>query len=71
VSDGCSGACIGFKCELLKKAQATSDGVDEDSLSLLDLTAHLSVLGSGLADEMPKDATSNYFNSETQWRVML
>jgi hypothetical protein len=62
-------ACVGFKCELLSRH--AEEKQDEDEKSLLNLTAQLSVLGSGLLDEFPRDAVSNYFNCETQWRVIL
>ena len=64
-----AGAYTGFQCELLSsQARVETEG---DPLHMLDLTAQLSVLGAGLFDDLPKDATSNYFNSETQWRIML
>lgn len=63
-------ACTGMKCELLKRHQEAKRESD-DEWSLLNMAAQISVLGAGAADGFSKDTTSVYFNSETQWRVLL
>jgi hypothetical protein len=59
-----------MECSLLRRhleAKRESD----DEWQLLNAAAQISVLGGGAGDSFPKDSTSVYFNSETQWRVLL
>lgn len=63
-------ACVGMECALLRRHQEAKRESD-DEWQLLNAAAQISVLGSGAGDSFSKDSTSVYFNSETQWRVLL
>ena len=63
-------SCVGMECSLLRRHQEAKRESD-DEWQLLNTAAQISVLGGGAGDAFSKDSTSVYFNSETQWRVLL